>query len=492
MDQISIRFMMREPGKSLGELVVPVKRSAVLLVSVQELIKTGIAVPGDDDSLIFYENCHAPVYDYIPTYFSMSPDVPLWDAARGLFRSIVSWLEANERVPTDLAWPFSQAVKADHVQVMKSIEAFVQEFPMPGPVMTAEDVFDERGVARAGLFERLAFGGCDAKMLPEVMPFVMGVYELTWTREEREAARARLDEQFKHLLEHVALVSSRQQEKHKRLSGNFRVIRHDVERTDRGLPAFAPADGAGLTHLTTMLKAYCVLNPVVGYLQGMNDLFVPLILAHFPDWDDQGRPLKDGEPTTCDSELPMVFWEFARMLDRFGHTPLLQRVTEECQEMARKLVAMFDVVSPLFAAWLRNFSLANMLWMYSDFVLLYKRTCDRIWDLWLQIACSPSPKQWALYFAGGLLLDKVCPLMDASAGGREISITSVMGVFPELVKSVDPARVGRVAMWLFGKCPPEPEPPAAPRVGRGKFKHLGPEPECPTDAELGLGAGAAE
>ena len=71
----------------------------------------------------------------------------------------------------------------------------------------------------------------------------------------------------------------------KKISSAFRVISHDVLRTDRGMKAFSNENGIGLKMVTDLLHTYILFNMPVGYLQGMNDLFVPLLLAFFDDWN---------------------------------------------------------------------------------------------------------------------------------------------------------------------------------------------------------------
>jgi hypothetical protein len=95
--------------------------------------------------------------------------------------------------------------------------------------------------------------------------------------------------------------------RNKKLAESLRVINHDVYRTDRVHPAFRRDDGDGLLMLKSLLHAYCVFNPAIGYLQGMSDLCVPIILGYFPKWDaETGKPLNEEE--LC-SEIPMIFLE---------------------------------------------------------------------------------------------------------------------------------------------------------------------------------------
>jgi hypothetical protein len=111
-----------------------------------------------------------------------------------------------------------------------------------------------------------------------------------------------------------------------------------------------------------LLQTYCVFNPPIGYLQGMNDLFVPILLAFLPDWGDDGDPLdSDGQVLDFQPFLPVIFWCFDAMLRNIDHLKLLQNVTEQCQKLADIVFQIMAKVSPLGAIWMKRNGLKELL-----------------------------------------------------------------------------------------------------------------------------------
>jgi hypothetical protein len=282
-------------------------------------------------------------------------------------------------------------------------------------------------------------------VLSDALPFVFGVHDAGETLAERESRDAQLVNEFRLLVEQVDSYTPEQIENSHRISAAFRVIRHDVSRTDRQLPAFRNSNGAGLEMVTRLLKTYCVFNPPIGYLQGMNDLFVPILLAFLPDWDDDGRPTgHDRAPIDCNPFLPTIFWCFEAMLRNIDHLKLLQSVTEQCQKLADAAFQILTKISPLAAIWMKRNGLKDLLWLYSDFVLLFKRSFDDIWGVWLQLNCSPSPENWLAYFITAVLVRG----FDALAQVKEVSITTMMDSFPKILKAIDIEKIGTTALWI--------------------------------------------
>jgi hypothetical protein len=151
--------------------------------------------------------------------------------------------------------------------------------------------------------------------------------------------------------------------------------------------------------------------------------------------------------------IATLFWCFEGMLRKTNHISLLSSVTEQCQGRAKVIAGLIARVSPLVAIWMRQNGLADLLWLYSDFVLLFKRSFENIWPFWFQLCCAPSSAHWLTYFATAILL-QTFPQFSALA---EVSITSIMDVFTnKILKNINPAEVGKIAWWLCEKYPLEP------------------------------------
>jgi hypothetical protein len=315
----------------------------------------------------------------------------------------------------------------------------------------------------SSFFKRVFAAGIDSTVLSDALPFIFGVYDPDSTEEARVALRAELAVEYDRLCKQVATVNAHQLDHHKKLASSFRVIVHDVGRTDRAHVAFKHTEGPGLEMLAALLRAYCLFNPTIGYLQGMNDLFVPIILAYFPWWDEEGHPVdcdpaaEGAAPKVVEHKpaIPLIFKCFEKMLAKTNHLELLASVTEQCQKKARVILGLIEKVSPLVAIWIRRTGLQDLLWMYSDFVLLFKRSVGAIWDIWLQFNCAPDPANWLVYFTTAILLQT----FRHYSMKPDMSITVIMDVFPDLLKGLNVKDIGKLALWLHDKHPLE-KPPA--------------------------------
>lgn len=430
---------------------------------VEQLIIYGIAVPspGEPYSLEFYRRCHRGVYPYTPPHIQLNVDATIelprfWDCLHSFFQTLITHLDSSDTLPKDPQFPLASAARAAHHRVLKQIDDESAARPTYPRVTAAEfdDLFDENGRLKDGdsFCKRLFDSGIDPEVLPRALPFVFGVFSLDSTKQERESLTAELNDEFKSLMEQALSYKEQQIENNKKLSGAFRVIKHDVSRTDRQLAAFKNQDAPGLKMVTMLLKTYCIFNPPIGYLQGMNDLFVPILLSFLPNWNQDGCPVdNDGNIINHEPYLPQIFWCFDAMLRNTDHLKLLANVTEQCQFQADGVFNILNKVSPLAAIWMRRNGLNGLLWCYSDFVLLFKRSFPQIWSVWLQLNCSPYPANWLTYFVAAIIVrgfDQLAVLPD-------VSITTMMDAFPKILQSMNMETLGKTALWLAEKVPPK-------------------------------------
>jgi len=210
--------------------------------------------------------------------------------------------------------------------------------------------------------------------------------------------------------------------------------------------AFKKEGCTGLRILTTLLRCYALYNPPISYLQGMNDLFVPIILSFFPFWSEDGDPLESdgGAPLSEDKIneiLPQIFWCYDAMLRNINHLKMIKNVTEECQNIAVLINDILSQVSPVAEIWIQQNLLTQLLWMYSDFVLLFKRTYDDIWPLWIQANTADEPTLWMSYFVTASVL----VMFEEIAAVNDPSIPTVMSAYPGIVTKHNIIEIGKVA-----------------------------------------------
>ena len=79
--------------------------------------------------------------------------------------------------------------------------------------------------------------------------------------------------------------------KKEKLEKAFNMISQDVSRTDRDLAPFKEEGSVRLSMIETILKVWVHQHMRIGYMQGLNDMQVPLLLTFFPTCTDDWTPL---------------------------------------------------------------------------------------------------------------------------------------------------------------------------------------------------------
>jgi len=437
---------------------------------VSQLIVNGIVVPSSKSqySFEFYHAGHRGTYPFTPSHIQLAirPQFSLpvfWDDVHNYFESLILHLDSSGTLPQDPSFPINMAAKAAHTRVQKMISEHVGTFELYTPITSAEfsSLFDESGK----LFEpesfrlRIFHCGVEDSLLPSIIPYAVGLYPLDSTQKDREDVFNNLMKTYKSLEIQLNNLSKEQIANNEKFVSSFRVIDHDVSRTDRTIKAFINPNGVGLTMLTKMLRLFVLYNPPIGYLQGMNDLFVPFILAFFPNWTESGDPI-DADNNVIDHTpiMPLIFWCFESMLRNTNQIKLLESVTEHCKDQAIFIHEILSKVSPLAALWMRKNQLQGLLWCYSDFVLMFKRSFDNIWPTWLQFNLAKNSVKFLSYFVAAVLIESY----NQFALMPEVTITAMMDSFPKILKTIDAARIGNTAVYLSTVYPSLNTLPKAP------------------------------
>ena len=430
---------------------------------LNEILRKGIAVPAYNDeepfSLEFYQKANENTYFDPPSYILLDVDEfesldKFWDNVNKFFEELITNFDESDSLPRDPQFPLGSAATSSHYRMKLEINKFIKQLGTFETIKKDEipSLFDENGKLKdKNSFKERAFhAGIEKDALPELLPFVFGVYDLDSTSTERKELDAKLLDDYNKLNTQVVSVKKHQLLHHKKLGESFKVITQDVERTDRTHNAFKSSDKPGMEMLTRLLRIYCMYNPPISYLQGMNDLFVPIIHAYFPIWDQEGYPV-DANGTHLETAplMPRIFWNYEAMIRNIDHLSLLSGVTEQCMEKARNSLKIITAVSPMITIWYKKYGLSDLLWIYADFVLLFKRTFHSIWDTWLQFNCAPDPKHWLIYFTAAIIIDT----FPKFSRNSDISVTTMMDQFPKAVAEVDVHEVGNIALWLYKKVP---------------------------------------
>ncbi|XP_067089578.1 TBC1 domain family member 16 [Osmerus mordax] len=125
------------------------------------------------------------------------------------------------------------------------------------------------------LRKAIFFGGIDPSIRGEVWPFLLQYYSCDSTSQEREAWRLQKRSNY-HDIQQRRLSMSPEEHSDFWRKVQFTVDK-DVVRTDRSNLFFRGENNPNVESMRRILLNYAVLNPDMGYCQGMSDLVAPLL-----------------------------------------------------------------------------------------------------------------------------------------------------------------------------------------------------------------------
>jgi hypothetical protein len=314
----------------------------------------------------------------------------LFENTKKFFLEFINFHTSANTIPNDPKFPLASSALSFHRQLMDEFYKEIAKYPEEKPITASNinQIFDSTGkiLDPEQFNHRLYHAGCDDDILPRLIPFIVGAYPLESSEAERLEILSKFEKHFQTLLQQTESLQSFQLLHDPKKHAAFGVINQDVHRTDRTHPAFQNLEGPAPKTLTTLLKVFAVFNPNISYLQGMNDLFVPILLAFYPNWDSNGNPIdNEGNIVDLEPKIPLFFFIFDYMLKKTGHIKVIFDVTNECRNIAGKVLQVLEKISPLTAIWIKRHNLNELLWLYSDFVLMFKRSFEKIWTIWIDV-----------------------------------------------------------------------------------------------------------
>lgn len=400
------------------------------------------------------------------------PSLPdFWKRVTSTIDAMIIYLDERGLLTKSAESVMKTAAIVSQRMVMEKIDSFFKEYAEHEKVDLARwnAAFDTDGkIIDENLFTNIYHAGIDTEILSDAIPFMVGLFDKSSSAKERKALLDQLTVEFKIYEQQLESLLENQIKQNRMLMFPFRVISHDIARVDRSIPGFGDPQALGNIWSAKLLKMYCLYNPSVTYHQGMNDLLQPLFSVFFRSFDfDNPERNPDPEPL-----LVKTFWCFDSMLRQTNRFDILANTQDGCKNMARHVLSILTQVTPAFVAWLKITGLSKLMWMYSDFVVLYKRTFKDIWRMWTQINCSPEPSQWIAYFSAAILLLGFCHIVETPDSAMSV----LMETFPRCIQTVDRDLVARTALWLY----------MTAKIEQDSKAELENYKECATDFEIGF------
>jgi hypothetical protein len=473
LDPLTLQFELLSSNTTFKYRILKFTNLKDLGPFIEQLICLGIAVISSPYRLQFFPDGHSRVFPPLPPTIQLrrleSPTLKdFWDNLLLLTNDLFHYLGESGSLPLDPQFPLGVPIQVLNSQILSTFENDAIPTEKVTFLNADGEIIDKQNF-RANVYRH----GVTQSELPILLPYIVGLYDVNWSSEKVSTFARELSKEFSALKEQTALVNKSKLSRNRLLSDCFRVIAHDSHRTDRRDPAFANENGSGLLILSQLLQTYVIFNPTIGYLQGMNDLFVPLILAYFPRWNDVSEPIDSNEKVVnCEETgfLSIIFWCFDALLRNVNHLGVLRSVTQACHSISTKVIQIIEKVSPLVVFWLKRYKLDDFPWIFADLVLLFKRTFTPVWDLWCILNCAPDPANWMCYVIAGIIL----LTFELFASPVEIVLTELMAAFPGYLAEIDLKKLGRLALVLYEKMPLEPVNVEERKTYEGTFKFFKP------------------
>lgn len=442
---------------------IPEDQIFSLIDMIETLITRGVAVISTGYSLMFYELDSSESYLDFPLDISyeinsFSTIDVFWKEVLEFYSIFIKTVYVSGFL-TNKSYPLGEGIREINHRVLDKFKKYKESIPKYEPISSKEwkKLFDKKGriVNYKDFMNRIYHAGVDPSIRKEALPYIFKLYEENSTKSERKKLLKSLKIEFKKSKKLMESYFPKETKNKAKLNNNLRVIDNDVHRTDRTHPFFKKQGGIGSQILTLLLRTYIFENYRVGYLQGMNDLFVPIILTFFPKCDDEGVPIdSDGNPIDYQVELYKIFWCFDAMIKNVSHTSLLTNINEKAKMLIADVFQILSKVSPYIEMWMKVNSIKDNHWLYSDFILLFKRSFTDIWPIWYRLNCFPEPSVSISYFVAAIFLSE----FDKFSETPHPQISVPMTVWPQIVQQSDPKEIGEIALWLYHEVPPNIQP----------------------------------
>jgi hypothetical protein len=423
------------------------KHFFAIMVFVQSVFRWGVGVPGSQEFAVeFYRVGPGDRY-FRPMHLKMSDCSfstfsDLWRSCMKCYERLICDLD-RYRWLVSASYPLAEAACGVHGGLLRDIAEFAAGFPVFCRISASEwpSLFEAdsgRLIDPDGIRKRLYFAGVETSALHAILPFLFGVYPFSSTAAERVAIDTACQRNFAAVQLQSESQLPGQIERNSRAANFLTVMTGDVSRTDRTHPLFREDDGPGLAVLRRILAFYIFGDPAVGYLQGMSDLVVPIVIAFERADGDWG------------AKLPRIYSLFSEMLVHIGHRRFLTKISTESDGDLRECARIIEEVSPLLAILLRRAGLADFQWLLTEYILVFKRSFVDVWEVWARLHTAPEPAVWLRYFIAALVLRAFPELVAV----KDMCVATVKEMMPGILRRMDLKEVAVTALWLYEKVKP--------------------------------------
>lgn len=255
------------------------------------------------------------------------------------------------------------------------------------PLSTEEwhSMFDQGRLVEVSTLQRRTFGsGMDPSIRREAWKFLLGLYPLNSSEEERRDLMMRRRKEYQALRMQWESISPSQASRFDPWRERCSRINKDARRTDRHLPFFALERGPNVAALRRILLTYAMYNFNLGYCQGMSDLASPLLYV------------------MCDEVE--AFWCFAALMERVGSH--FDEQQSGVQAQLKALREVIQVLDPPLHSHLESLDALAYFFCFRWLLVLFKREfqLEEVLRLWEAAWACPFTGHLLVYLAAAVLV----------------------------------------------------------------------------------------
>ncbi|OHT06061.1 hypothetical protein TRFO_05717 [Tritrichomonas foetus] len=264
-------------------------------------------------------------------------------------------------------------------------------------------VYKDGKISKYSKLQRRVFEyGMNDDIRPYVWSYLLGYYQSNYTNDQKK------EEEEKKFLEYKDLLSQTQSEIQFQYDCNQikTIIRNDVARTEKSDSFFKDLDSLARKMMIRILINYNAYNKDVGYVQGMCDLARPFFTVFIKDITDENNiKIYNDKWVDRDHAESLIYWHFVGFLKLGGQEAMFSSMAENQMFFAERAFAIAKNNHPLLGQWLIAHNLSDLLFLYSSFLLQFKRyfPMNQILQLWDAIYSSDNPSVFLRFFVAATL-----------------------------------------------------------------------------------------
>lgn len=360
---ISFTLTLRDTGGAPKRFSLPADQIPALSKFIERIILCGVALP----IIVDHETFHLK-FKKIPLirWMSLLPQnihlerrdyTSIWDLAASVqqFLGRISLFITESDL---LEWPvsfFSTSVCSSVLKnVMKSAQAANETSRHPLTMSEFKAVFDADGRIQNpdDLRRRCLRHGVETNVLPEIVPFLVGVFPMDSTESDREQIRIALEERAQRLIRKYKLVKEGKKT-YPHIQKDLDLIEKDILRTRvcnvprrKGTPAH---ELLGCLLYMFSIEQY---DHGLRYIQGVHMITDGVILWFFPKWSENQEPItENGDVIDYAPYVPILYAVVIKLLYVLE---LHQNLRENISSFCPPIDVVLKRAVPYYYGWLKS------------------------------------------------------------------------------------------------------------------------------------------